>query len=49
MDIRMLPEIMNETIGKLKPICNLPSGTTLGETEEDRGTGNDGKGLCAAM
>ena len=34
MDIRMLPEIMNETIGKLKPICNLPSGTTLGELKK---------------
>ena len=29
MDIRMLPEIMNETIQKLKPVYNLPSGSRI--------------------
>lgn len=33
-DIRMLPEIVNETIQKLKPICNLPSGTTIKELKK---------------
>lgn len=33
-DIRMLPEIVNETIQKLKPICNLPSGTTIEELKK---------------
>lgn len=31
MDIRMLPEIMNETIQKLKPIYTLPSGSSIAE------------------
>lgn len=33
-DIRMLPEIVNETIQKLKPICNLPSGTAIEELKK---------------
>lgn len=33
-DIRMLPEIVNETIQKLKPICNLPLGTTIEELKK---------------
>ena len=34
MDIRMLPEIMNETIQKLKPVYNLPSGSRINELEK---------------
>lgn len=34
MDIRMLPEIMNETIQKFKPIHNLPSGSTIGDLKK---------------
>lgn len=34
MDIRMLPEIMNETIQKLKPVCTLPSGCTISELKK---------------
>lgn len=31
MDIRMLPEILTETIQKLKPIHNLPSGSSIND------------------
>lgn len=34
MDIRMLPEIMNETIQKLKPVYVLPSGSSIAELKK---------------
>lgn len=34
MDIRMLPEIMDETIQKLKPICVLPSGSSIADLKK---------------
>ena len=33
-DIRMLPEILNETILRLKPVINMPSGSNIDDLKK---------------